>query len=68
MYKNDVSSEMIARMFIAKLNDIHNPQIYPPEEFTFATIFNNLIDNVIKTLPTKKEGHIISNANSYTAF
>lgn len=55
MYKNDVSSEMIARMFIAKLNDIHNPQIYPPEEFTFATIFNNLIDNIIKNI-TNEEG------------
>ena len=55
MYKNDVSSEMIARMFIAKLNDIHNPQIYPPEDFTFATIFNNLIDNVIKNI-TNEEG------------
>lgn len=55
MYKNDISSEMIARMFIAKLNDIHNPQIYPPETFTFATIFNNLIDNVIKNI-TNEEG------------
>lgn len=55
MYKNDISSEMIARMFIAKLNDIHNPQIYPPETFTFATIFNNLIDNIIKNI-TNEEG------------
>lgn len=55
MYKNDISSEMIARMYIAKLNDIHNPQIYPPEGFTFATIFNNLIDNVIKSI-TNDEG------------
>ena len=55
MYKNDVSSEMIARMFIAKLNDIHNPEIYPPEGFTFTTIFNNLIDNVIKSI-TNDEG------------
>lgn len=55
IYKNDVSSEMLARMFIAKLNDIHNPQIYPPEEFTFATIFNNLIDDLIKNI-TNEEG------------
>ena len=55
MYKKDISSEMIARMFIAKLNDIHNPQIYPPETFTFATIFNNLIDNLIKNI-TNEEG------------
>ncbi len=55
IYKRDVSSEMLARMFIAKLNDIHNPQIYPPEEFTFSTIFNNLIDNLIKNI-TSEEG------------
>lgn len=55
MYKKDVSSEMIARMYIAKLNDIHNPNIYPPEGFTFATIFNTLIDNVIKNI-TNDEG------------
>ncbi len=55
MYKKDISSEMIARMYIAKLNDIHNPEIYPPEGFTFATIFNNLIDNVIKSI-TNEEG------------
>lgn len=55
MYKNDISCEMIARMYIAKLNDIHNPEIYPPEGFTFATIFTNLIDNVIKNI-TNEEG------------
>lgn len=56
MYKNDISSEMVARMYIAKLNDIHNPQIYPPEGFTFATIFNAMIDNVVKNI-TNEEGH-----------
>lgn len=55
MYKNDVSSEMVARMYIAKLNDIHNPEIYPPEGYDFATIFNNMIDSVIKTI-TNEEG------------
>ena len=55
MYKNDVSSEMVARMYIAKLNDIHNQEIYPPEVFDFATIFNNLIDGVIKTI-TNEDG------------
>jgi hypothetical protein len=55
MYKNDVSSEMVARMYIARLNDIHNNDIYPPEGFDFATIFNNLIDDVIKTI-TNAEG------------
>lgn len=55
IYKKDISSEMIARMYIAKLNDIHNPEIYPPEGFTFATIFTTLIDSVIKNI-TNEEG------------
>jgi hypothetical protein len=55
MYRDDVSSEMVARMYIAKLNDIHNNDIYPPEGFDFATIFNHLIDDVIKTI-TNDEG------------
>lgn len=55
MYKKDISSEMIARMYIAKLNDIHNPEIYPPEGFTFATIFTTLIDDVLKNI-TNEEG------------
>ncbi|MDR2413422.1 MAG: hypothetical protein LBD64_00355 [Odoribacteraceae bacterium] len=55
MYKNDVSSEMVARMYIAKLNDIHDNKIYPPEGFNFATIFNHLIDDVIRTI-TNEEG------------
>lgn len=55
MYKKDISSEMIARMYIAKLNDIHNPDIYPPEGFTFATIFNNLIDGVIKNITNRRK-------------
>jgi hypothetical protein len=55
MYKNDVSSEMVARMYIAKLNDIHDNEIYPPEGFSFATIFNHLIDDVIHTI-TNEEG------------
>lgn len=55
MYKNDISSEMVTRMYIAKLNDIHNQEIYPAEGFDFSTIFNNLIDGVIKTI-TNEEG------------
>lgn len=55
MYKKDISCEMLSRMFIAKLNDIHNPEIYPPEGFNFNTIFTNLIDNLVKSI-TNEEG------------
>lgn len=53
MYRNDISSEIIARMFIAKLDDIHNPEIYPPESFSFSTIFDNLIEYTVKCIGTE---------------
>lgn len=54
MYRNDISSEMIARMFISKLDDIHNPELYPPESFSFSTIFENLINYFIKSIATEE--------------
>ena len=38
-----------------KINIEKGMDIYPPEGFTFATIFNNLIDGVIKNI-TNEEG------------
>ena len=68
MYKNDVSSEMVARMYICQTeNDIHNQEIYPPEVFDFATIFNNLIDGVIKGITNEDGWHITNSVNNCTA-
>lgn len=40
-------------MFISKLDEIHNPDLYPPESFSFTTIFDNLIDYLIKNIATE---------------
>ncbi len=53
VYRDNVSSEIIARMFISKLDEIHNPDLYPPESFSFTTIFDNLIDYLIKNIATE---------------
>ncbi|PVX50789.1 TetR family transcriptional regulator [Balneicella halophila] len=49
IYKKDISVEMMARLYISKLNEIHDPEIYPASEFTFSTVFSRLIDQFIRT-------------------
>ena len=53
MYREDLSSEMVGRMYLAKLEEIHNPELYPPERFKFGTIFDNMIDGFIKGIATE---------------
>lgn len=54
MYRNDIDSKEIAKKFISKLDEIHNPELYPPESFSVSTIFDNLIDYLIKTIATEE--------------
>ncbi len=54
VYKTDISSEMVARMYVSKLNDIINPTIYPTENFSFATIFNELITDFVQNIANRQ--------------
>ncbi|MFA8432988.1 MAG: hypothetical protein ACEPOZ_00595 [Marinifilaceae bacterium] len=53
MYRDDLSSEMVGRMYLSKLEDIHNPELYPPERFKFGTIFDNMIDSFVRSIATE---------------
>lgn len=53
IYKKDISSEMMARLYVSKLNELHDPEIYPASEFTFARIFSRLIRDFIYTNANK---------------
>lgn len=53
MYRNDLSTELIARLYIRRLIDIHNPE-YFPEKFSFQTLFDTMFDNFIRGIATEK--------------
>ncbi len=53
VYRQDISVEMMARLYVSKLNEIHDPEIYPASELTFGTIFSRLIKDFIYTNATK---------------
>lgn len=53
MYRDDLSCEMVGRMYLSRLEDMHNPELYPPERFKFGTIYDTMIDEFVKSIATK---------------
>ncbi|MCK9400769.1 MAG: hypothetical protein M0Q51_12350 [Bacteroidales bacterium] len=55
MYRDDLSIELVARLYLSRLIDLHNPDFFPPEKFSFGTIFNVMFENFIRSI-AKPEG------------
>ncbi len=54
LYRDDVSIELVARRYISRLLDLHDPINFPPEEFSFTTIFMQMFDNFVLSIATDK--------------
>jgi len=52
MYRNDLSVELITRLYLSRLIDLHNPDFFPAEEFSSDTIFNVMFENFIRGIAT----------------
>jgi len=47
-YREDFSVELIARLYIRRLMDLHNPEFFPADNFSFQTLFDVMFDNFIR--------------------
>jgi len=54
LYRDDVSTELVARRYISRLLDLHNPINFPPEEFSFTTLFMQMFDSFVLSIATDK--------------
>lgn len=52
MYRSDLSIELISRLYISRLWDIHNEDFFPPEKFSFETLYEFMFDNLIRSIAT----------------
>jgi hypothetical protein len=52
MYREDLNPEIVGRMYLSRLEDMHNPELYPPERFKFGTIYDTMIDSFVKSIAT----------------
>lgn len=48
IYRDDLSIELIARLYIRRLIDLHNPEFFPADKFSFQTLFEVMFDNFIR--------------------
>lgn len=55
MYRDDLSIELVSRLYLSRLIDLHNPDFFPPEQFSFETLFNVMFENFIRSI-AKNEG------------
>jgi TetR/AcrR family transcriptional regulator, cholesterol catabolism regulator len=52
MYRTDLSIELIARLYLSRMIDIHNEDIFPPNQFSFQTLFQVMFDNFVRSVAT----------------
>lgn len=55
MYREDLSIELLARLYMSRLIDIHNPDLFPPEKFSFETLFSVMFEDLVRSI-AKPEG------------
>ncbi|MCF8368222.1 MAG: hypothetical protein K9G76_04210 [Bacteroidales bacterium] len=55
MYRSDLSIELLARLYLSRLIDIHNPELFPPEKFSFETLFEVMFEDLVRSI-AKPEG------------
>ena len=54
LYRNDISTELVARRYISRLLDLHDPDNFPPEEFSFIKLFEQMFESFVKSIATQK--------------
>jgi AcrR family transcriptional regulator len=52
MYRPDFSIELVARLYISRLIDIHNPEFFPPEKYSFGMLFEVMFENFVRSIAT----------------
>jgi TetR/AcrR family transcriptional regulator, cholesterol catabolism regulator len=48
VYRDDLSVELVARLYIRRLIDLHNPEFFPADKFSFETLFDVMFDHFIR--------------------
>lgn len=54
MYRDDVSIELVARRYISRLLDIHDIENFPPENFSFSTMFGQMFESFVRSIATEE--------------
>ena len=62
LYRKDLSVELVARLYISRLIDIHNPDLFPPSKVSFKQLFEVMFENFVRGIATT-EGLVLFEKN-----
>jgi TetR/AcrR family transcriptional regulator, cholesterol catabolism regulator len=48
LYRKDLSTELVSRIYISRLIDLHNPDFFPNDGISFNTLFDVMFDTFIR--------------------
>ena len=68
VYRDDLSVELVSRLYIRRLMDLHDPEIFPVDKFSFQTIFDVMFDNFIRGIANEKGIEYYENQEKITSF
>ncbi len=52
MYRPDLSAELVSRIYMSRLIDLHNPDFFPNETISFTVLFDVMFDTFIRGICT----------------
>ena len=55
IYRDDLSIELVSRLYISRLIDLHDPELFPRKKFSFDTLFSFMFDSFVRSI-AKPEG------------
>lgn len=68
VYRDDLSVELVSRLYIRRLMDLHDPEIFPADKFSFQTIFDVMFDNFIRGIANEKGIEYYENQKNVISF
>jgi TetR/AcrR family transcriptional regulator, cholesterol catabolism regulator len=48
LYRNDLNVELLAKLYVQKIEDLHDPQFYDKEKISFGEVFQVMFENHIR--------------------
>ena len=54
VYRNDISPELVSRIYAKRMMDLHNIKIFPPQRLTYQTIYKTMFEDFIKRICSEK--------------
>lgn len=59
LYKTNMNGEIIARIYVARIDLLFNPEVFPREQFQFTDIYTEMMKYHLYALATKKGNKLL---------